>query len=84
MPPSITGSPLMSLIRLRANSRRPPVTAVPQTVSPLRASTPSTSPEAKGSTTSCPSAAGLAPPSSPVPPAPCTRQSMPPLRASSA
>ena len=61
----------------------PPVTAVPQTVRPVRASTPTTSPEAKGTTASCPSVAGLAPPSSPVPPVPCTRQSVSPLRAPS-
>ena len=38
--PSITGSPLMSVMLLRATPGRPPVTAVPQTVSPLRARTP--------------------------------------------
>ena len=69
----------MSVMSLRASSRRPPVTAVPQTVSPLRASTPSTSPEAKGMTASWPSTAGLAPPSSPGPPTPCTCQSVPPV-----
>ena len=84
MSPSITGSPLTSTMLLRATPGRPPVIAVPQTASPLRASTPSTSPEAKGMTASWPSIAGLAPPSSPVPPTPCTRQSVSPVRASSA
>ena len=82
MSPTITGSPVTSLMRLRASARRPPVIAVPQIVVPLRPSTPRSSPDENGTMTSGPSPAGLAPPISPVPPAPCVVHSVSPLRAS--